>query len=212
MSTRRARRRLNPGSRLLPAGIAITGVAFLAAGVAPEATGARAAAVHTAAVHTTTVRAAAAGTTTCTGSQTVTYSPGLSAGPREITVHGVSTLNHCVSSADPRITAARSTFHATGRLSCTSGTYAGTREINWNNGRTSTLSFHSAVSVNAAGNSVVAIRGEVTKGQFGGRRWSAAFTMFAARPHACATREGLPTASGPLLLGVGTLVPGAKMW
>ena len=32
MSTRRARRRLNPGSRLLPAGIAITGVAFLAAG------------------------------------------------------------------------------------------------------------------------------------------------------------------------------------
>ena len=74
-------------------------------------------------------------------------------------------------------------------LSCTSGAYSGTRKITWNNGRTSTLSFKSAVSVNA-GQSLVAIKGEVTDGEFSGQKWSAAFTMFTARPASCATRGG----------------------
>jgi hypothetical protein len=184
-------------SRLLPAATAITGAALLAAALAPEMARAR------------TDRARAA-TTTCDGSQTVAYSPGLSLEPRRVTVHGTSTLSDCVSSADPAITAGRSTFTATGRLSCTSGTYAGTRKIIWNNGRTSTLSFTSAVSV-SAGQSVVAIKGSVTDGEFDGRKWSARFTMFTTRPAACATPAGLPTASGRLLLGIGSLVPGVMV-
>jgi hypothetical protein len=179
-------------SRLLPAGMGITGVALVAAALVPAAT-ARAHAV-------------AAGTTTCEGSQTVAYSPGLSQRTREITLHGTSTLSRCASSADPSITAGRSTFTATGRLSCASGDYSGTRNVTWNNGRTSTLTFRSVVSV-SAGESVVAIKGKVTDGEFAGQKWSAAFTMFTSRPTACATPEGLPTASGRLLLNVGSLVP-----
>ena len=193
---------LIPGSsRLLPAGMAITGVALLAAAFVPEAARAYTATPHAAVL---------AGTTACGGSQTVAYSPGLSLKQREVTLHGTSTLSRCVSTADPAITGGRSTFHATGRLSCTSGTYSGTRKISWNNGRTSTLSFSSAVSVNA-GQSLVAIKGTVTGGEFSGQKWSAAFTMFTARPASCATAAGLPTAYGKLLLNVGSLVPGAKV-
>jgi hypothetical protein len=183
-------------SRLVPAAMGIAGVALTAAALVPAAT----ARAHT----------AAAGTTTCAGSQTVAYSPGLSMRAREITLHGTTTLSRCVSSADPSITGGRSTFKATGRLSCTSGEYSGTRKITWNNGRTSTLSFDSAVSVNA-GQSLVAIKGAVTDGEFHGQKWSAAFTMFTSRPAACATTGGLPTAYGKLLLEVGALVPGTKV-
>lgn len=191
-----AAHRFTARSRLLPAGVALAGVVLLSAAFAPEI--ARAHAV-------------AATATTCEGSQTVAYSPGLSTAPREITIHGTSTLSHCASSAAPGITAGRSTFHATGRLSCTSGTYTGTREITWNNGRTSRLSFHAAVSANSHGGSLVAIRGEVTDGRFAGQKWSAAFTMFATRPHGCATTGGVPTLSGRLLLGVGSPFPGLKV-
>jgi hypothetical protein len=180
-------------SRLVPAAMGIAGVALTAAALVPAAT----ARAHT----------AAAGTTTCAGSQTVAYSPGLSMRAREITLHGTTTLSRCVSSADPSITGGRSTFKATGRLSCTSGEYSGTRKITWNNGRTSTMSFRSVVSV-SAGASVVAIKGEVTDGEFSGQKWGATFTMFTTRPTSCATPEGLPTTSGPLALTIGSLVPG----
>jgi hypothetical protein len=183
-------------SRLVPTGMAITGVAFVAAALVPAVT--------------VSARALAPGTTACAGSQTVAYSPGLSRRDREVTIHGTSTLGRCVSSADPTITGGRSTFKATGRISCTSGDYSGTRKVTWNNGRTSTMSFRSAVSV-SAGRSVVAIKGTVTDGEFSGQKWSAAFTMFTTRPAACATTEGLPTASGRLLLNVGSLVPGMAL-
>lgn len=187
------RRRWSGSAPFLPTVTAMTGVALLAAALAPDA--ARAHMVRQ-----------SAGTVACSGSQTVAYSPGLTTRPQEITIHGTSTLTRCVSSADPNITAARSTFHATGRVSCVSGKYSGTRKVTWNNGRTSTMSFNSVVSVNA-GQSVVAIKGTVTDGEFSGQKWSAAFTMFTARPQSCATREGLPTAAGRLLLTVGSVVP-----
>jgi hypothetical protein len=184
--------RLTCGSpRLVPTGTAILGASLLAAALLPEV-----ARAHT-----------AAATVTCEGSQTVAYSPGLTLRARQATIHGTTTLSRCVSATDPGITAARSTFRATGRLSCTSGGYSGTRKIVWNNGRTSTMSFTSSVSVNA-GQSVVAIKGEVTDGEFSGKRWSATFTMLTARPAACATSEGLPTAAGRVLLSIGSLVPG----
>jgi hypothetical protein len=180
--------------RLVATGTAIVGASLLAAALLPEV-----ARAHT-----------AAATVTCGGSQTVAYSPGLSSRPRQVTIHGTTTLSRCVSTTDPGITAARSTFRATGRLSCTSGGYSGTREVLWNNGRTSTMSFTSAVSVNA-GQSIVAIKGEVTDGEFSGKRWSAAFTMFTAKPRACATPEGLPTAAGRVLLSIGSNVPGTPV-
>ncbi|MFB9838677.1 hypothetical protein [Actinoallomurus acaciae] len=171
----------------------MTGVALLATALAPDA----------ARAHMTRQ---AVGTVACAGSQTVAYSPGLTTRSQEVTIHGTSTLTRCASSSDPSITAARSSFHASGRFSCVSGKYSGTRKVSWNNGRTSTMSFNSVVSVNA-GQSVVAIKGTVTDGEFSGQKWSAAFTMFTSRPQSCTTREGLPTAAGQLLLTVGSVVP-----
>jgi hypothetical protein len=191
--------RLTSGSsRPVATGTAIVGACLLATASRPEA----------ARAHTT------AATVTCAGSQTVAYSPGLSSRHRQVTIHGTTTLDRCVSTTGsttgPGITAARSTFRATGRLSCTSGGYSGTRKIRWNNGRTSTMSFTSAVSVDA-GRTVVAIKGEVTDGEFSGKRWSAAFTMFTAKPEACATSEGLPTAAGRVLLSIGSTIPGTPV-
>jgi hypothetical protein len=155
--------------------------------------------------HARTVRRTA-GTVACSGSQTVAYSPGLTARPQDITIHGTSTLTRCASSTGQHITAAWSTFRATGRLSCVSGEYSGIRKVIWNNGRASTMSFSSVVSVKA-GRRVATIKGAVTDGEFSGRKWSAAFTMSTSRPEACATREGMPTIAGPLLLTVGSTVP-----
>lgn len=198
MSIHRPVPRSSPGSsRLVPAGMAIIGVSLVAAALVPEAS-ARVDAMRP---------LARAGTTTCEGSQTVAYSPGMTLKPRQVTIHGTATLSHCASSADPTITAGRSTFHAAGRFSCVSGTVSGVRKITWNNGRTSTLSFTSSVSVNA-GESVVAVRGTVTDGEFDGQKWSAVSTMFASRPAACATPEGVPTTYARLLLTIGSLVPG----
>lgn len=145
-------------------------------------------------------------TATCAGSQTVTYSPGLTDRPRNVTINGTTTLRHCVSATGPTTTGGTSTFTGTGTFSCTSGTYTGTRKITWSNGRTSTLSFGSGVSVNGP-ESIVTIKGTVTGGEFAGQKWGGTFTMFTTKPTACAAQSGLTTASGPLLLSIGSLMP-----
>lgn len=206
-------RRPWPGSSpFLPTVMTMAGAALFTATLAPDAARAtsRPRTSHAQAARAGTGRAhalrQAVSTVACGGSQTVAYSPGLTTGPQEITIHGTSTLTRCASSADPNITAAWSTFHATGKLSCVSGKYSGTRKVVWNNGRTSTMSFSSVVSVDGD-RSVAAVKGTVTDGEFRGRKWSAAFTMFASRPRNCATRAGLPTIAGRLLLTVGSTVP-----
>ncbi|MFI7416440.1 hypothetical protein [Nonomuraea sp. NPDC049684] len=174
------------------AGRAIGGLALLVAMVAallgPAATGAR----------------AAIGITKCTGSQTVTYSPGLTDQPREVTVSGKAPLIECASSSDPSIFQATSAFSATGTFSCTSGTRTGSRMITWNNGNTSTLSSTSTVSLNGA-ESIVLIKGVVVDGEFEGARWTGTFTMFSTKPQACLTAQGLTGVSGPLALSIGPL-------
>jgi hypothetical protein len=149
----------------------------------------------------------AAGTLACAGSQTVTYAPGLVNESRRVSIHGETTLNRCVSTKDPGITAATSSFSGTGTFSCTSGSYTGVRRVRWNNGRTSTLSFTSEVSVRA-GVSVATITGAVVSGAFTGQRWNATFTMFTTKPVACSAPRGLTTAVGPVLLTIGSPFPG----
>ncbi|MFI7229162.1 hypothetical protein ACIBO5_38600 [Nonomuraea angiospora] len=170
------------------AGIAIGGLALLVTTPVSAATGAP----------------AAIGFTECTGSQTVTYTPGLTDQPREVTVSGKAALTRCVSSSDPTISQATSSFSATGTFSCTSGTRAGTRRITWNNGNTSTLSSTSTVSVNGA-ESLVLIKGIVVDGEFKGAQWAGTFTMFRTKPQGCLTAQGLATASGPVVLSIGSL-------
>ncbi|MFI9595039.1 hypothetical protein [Nonomuraea sp. NPDC052265] len=173
---------------LRSAGIVIGGLALLVTALVPATAGAR----------------AAIGVTECTGSQTVTYTPGLTDRAREVTVDGKAPLLECVSSSDPTLSRATSTFSATGTFSCTSGTRAGSRRITWNNGSTSTLSSTSAVSVNGA-ESLVSIKGVVVDGEFKGARWTATFVMFSAKPQACLTERGLAAVSGPLTLSIGSL-------
>ncbi|MEV0351457.1 hypothetical protein AB0H88_37260 [Nonomuraea sp. NPDC050680] len=170
------------------AGIAIGGLALLVTTLVSAATGAR----------------AAVGSTECTGSQTVTYAPGLTDQPREVTVNGKAVLTGCVSSSDPTISQATSTFSATGTFSCTSGRRVGTRRIMWNNGNTSTLSSTTAVSVNGA-ESLVSIKGMVVDGEFKGAQWAGTFVMFSTKPQDCLTAQGLATASGPVVLSIGSL-------
>lgn len=174
-------------ARMAIGGLALL-VALSAAMLVPPATGAR----------------AAIGITKCTGSQTVTYTPGLTDQPREVTVSGQAPLLECVSSSDPAIVQATSAFSATGTFSCTSGTRVGSRRITWNNGDTSTLSSTSTVSVNGAA-SLVLIKGVVVDGEFKGAQWTGTFAMFSTKPLACLTTQGLAGVSGPLTLSIGSL-------
>jgi hypothetical protein len=165
-----------------------------------------AALLATAFVPPAAAHAVTAGRLACAGSQTVTYAPGLTDQSGDVTVHGETTLDRCVSTTDPGVTAGTSDFSATGTFSCTSGGYTGLRRVAWNNGRKSTLSFTSEVSVQQ-GVSVETIRGSVVSGQFTGQRWNATFTMFTTKPFACGTPRGLATTTGPVLLTVGSPFP-----
>lgn len=103
----------------------------------------------------------------CVGTETATYSPGVTVNPQFVVseVHG--TYVTCLSS-DPLITSAEVAIHAEGTLSCVSGTVSGQQVITWNTGATSHVAFTLAVSLRPAGQVVVAASGTITAGKFVG--------------------------------------------
>ena len=133
--------------------------------------------------------------TNCVGTETATYSPGVTVDPQYVVseVHGEYTL---CTSTDPLITSAEVDIHAEGTLSCLSGTVSGQQVITWNTGETSHVTFTLAVSQRPGGQVVVVASGTITVGKFFGHDVVQTAVVPALTALNCLTPEGITEASG----------------
>ncbi|WP_439676764.1 hypothetical protein [Embleya sp. MST-111070] len=147
----------------------------------------------------------AADSTTCTGSSTVTYSPGLTFTPRTVTYNEAETLTSCLST-DATLTAGASTNTTTlpGASCLGAGPGSGTYTITWNNGHTSVLTL-TYTDVIAAGVETVIGTGTVTAGQFTGGTALVTTVLTAPDPLQCLTTTGVTSQTGIVTAQITTL-------
>lgn len=116
--------------------------------------------------------AATGGSITCTGTETATYSPGLTLVPRTVTLNVAATFNPCIST-NPAIASGAAGTPPGGvpaRLGCLSvlAPASGEAVIRWNNGTSSRYSFN-RTSQTVAGQLISTATGKVIAGEFLGR-------------------------------------------
>ncbi|MDX3763956.1 hypothetical protein [Streptomyces sp. AK02-04a] len=139
----------------------------------------------------------------CTGTEDVTFDPGLTliAKPTHVTVNG--NLSSCQTSA-PGITSATYREEPTDTLGCAAPVVpgTGTRTYRWNaHDVTSTLTYTRTVS-NVGGAIVVTYTGTITSGLFNGHTATQIITQTPPNPLLCATEEGITATSGPVTLAI----------
>lgn len=135
----------------------------------------------------------------CTGSQTLSYSPGLTLTPQAVTVSGSGSFS-CPLSSDPAISTGSFTVGPVGAtLGCALTGGSGTFAYTWNTGQVSTVSATSVVTANL-GVVVVTSTGTVVSGPFAGD--TAVFTWTGSSPGLldCLTPAGVTQYSGPTTL------------
>ncbi|MFE6338834.1 hypothetical protein ACFVOK_37420 [Streptomyces sp. NPDC057798] len=135
---------------------------------------------------------------TCTGSQTLNYSPGLKLVPAPVTVSGSGTFN-CLST-DPSLTGGGFTVPPNvSELGCALTGGGGTFTYHWNNGNTSTITANSVVTFSLGAVQVVST-GTVISGQFTGD--AAVFTWTGTSPGLldCLSPKGVMQYSGATVL------------
>ncbi|KAG0204255.1 hypothetical protein BGX28_003750 [Mortierella sp. GBA30] len=108
----------------------------------------------------------------CTGTETATYTPGLTlellSNPQPIQVDVIGILDHCISSdGDIKSGTYHESFNAT--VSCLSllDPRPGTRVFRWSNGKTSTFPFNRALN-DVGSETTVTFTGSITDGEFAG--------------------------------------------
>ncbi len=105
----------------------------------------------------------------CAGTQTVTYSPGLTLVPTSQTITVQAIYSPCVSASQPAVTAGQAGVTTHEVRSCLDVAEPGgaTRFITWNTGQTSTFLYNAIVNT-VGGNTVVTLTGTITAGLFAG--------------------------------------------
>ncbi|MET8578925.1 hypothetical protein [Streptomyces sp. NPDC005012] len=131
------------------------------------------------------------------GSQTVSFSPGVTLTPQSVTVTYNVALGVCASLTQPQITSGSSQGTVTVTLDCLDllSTTTGTQTFHWSDGQSSVLSFTRTVT-SANGQTVITLTGPITSGLFTGR--IATFTVVepALDLTACLTSRGLTGQTG----------------
>jgi hypothetical protein len=134
---------------------------------------------------------------TCPGQQATSYDPGVTFVPRTVHITTDGVLGPCVSS-DPTVLSGSYHDDVTGTVDCTFGSVHGIRTIAWNNGRTSTVSFTTALDAKPDGETVVVEQGSVTSGEFTGDATLTTITLAHTALLACATPTGVTSTAGPV--------------
>jgi hypothetical protein len=100
---------------------------------------------------------------TCVGTQTTTYSPGLTLVPTQQNIQISWIYAPCVSVSEPAISSALSSATRQAPVSCLSIGQVGSsvRVITWNTGQTSTFSYNAMSSI-VNGDTVVTLTGSIT--------------------------------------------------
>ncbi|KAG0211848.1 ATP-dependent DNA helicase sgs1 [Mortierella sp. GBA30] len=139
---------------------------------------------------------------TCTGTETITYQPGLLSTPQLVKVVVTGILAPCTSS-DSGITAGTYTESFTATLSCSSllAGRSGTRLFRWDNGKTSTFAFNRALN-NGGGQTTVTFTGDIVSGEFAGDTVLEQ-VVFATPSFQCLAPPGLTTLGpGPVVINL----------
>lgn len=133
----------------------------------------------------------------CGGSQTTTYSPGLTNTPQTVQRSGTNIHTPCVSTLPPLTFSGSTSFTSTASLSCLSLTAAntGTDLITWSTGRTSTFAYNRTVTV-VQGQTVVTLTGSITAGDFTGATAVETITSVNLDLAACSTPQGITSTYG----------------
>ncbi|HWO19958.1 MAG TPA: hypothetical protein VNO30_14325 [Kofleriaceae bacterium] len=150
----------------------------------------------------------AASSTTCTGSSTVNYSPGLTNTPQTVTWTEADTYSSCTST-DPSLTAGSSspvTITLSGASCNGGGVFSSVNyTINWNNSQSSTVTLTATDVIIGATEQVTAV-GTVTSGLFTGGTITIVWLYPILNPLLCATPQGVTSQSGTVALQI-TVAP-----
>ncbi|HWU08765.1 MAG TPA: hypothetical protein VN520_20685 [Streptomyces sp.] len=153
-----------------------------------------------------TTAAAADGIVSCPlGTQSTTYTPGLTFAtpPPQVDLEVTGTLGLCVST-DLNHTAGTYDFTGSGNLNCLTGSSAGVGRITWANPGTQPSVFTQSYSValRPNGTTVLVSTGPIVSGDFAGHTLVITIVLTSTDLLACATPQGMTNTAGPFLVTI----------
>ncbi|QQQ74251.1 hypothetical protein IOD16_23990 [Saccharothrix sp. 6-C] len=144
---------------------------------------------------------AAEALTTCAGTNTVRFDPGLRLLPRQVGISGSGAYD--CASTDPAITSGTSVVTGSGALGCLTSDGSTTEVITWNTGEQSRLAYTFALIVQPGGEAVVVVVGSVEAGKFAGSPIASPGAQVTLTPLRCLTDTGVELITGPSTLLIG---------
>ncbi|GAA2037610.1 hypothetical protein GCM10009839_43630 [Catenulispora yoronensis] len=143
--------------------------------------------------------------TTCTGTSSVSYSPGLTLTSQTVTLAETDTFTSCTST-DPTITGLPTSpyTYPIPNASCNSVQYAAGNTLvpHWNNGQTSTISGVTYTTTNTAGITQTLGTGTITAGEFTGDIAVISWSYPLVNPLLCLLPGGLASQNGTIIFEV----------
>lgn len=139
--------------------------------------------------------------TTCVGTNTVRFDPGLRLLPRHVSISGSGAYS-CVST-DPAITSGTSVVTGSGTLGCLTSDGSTTEVITWNTGEWSRVAYTLAVIVQPGGEAIVVVIGTVEAGKFAGSPIASPGAQVTLDPLQCLGSTGVELITGPSTLIIG---------
>ncbi|MCC3777341.1 hypothetical protein [Streptomyces sp. UNOB3_S3] len=142
--------------------------------------------------------AATAAAVSCAGSNTVSFSPGLSLAARRTRIGGSGAYS-CLST-DPALRSGTSSISGGGWNGCFFSDATTVERITWNTGERTTVVYHLGNVQQVAGQAVVLIVGRAVKGKFKGRTVASPGLQGTLDPLKCASKGGVELITGPSTL------------
>ncbi|MDF5724032.1 MAG: hypothetical protein PUP91_26920 [Rhizonema sp. PD37] len=137
---------------------------------------------------------------TCTGTQTIDYSPGLTLTPQQTNFTADGSFPLCESS-DSTLKSGSFEFKGQGEYTCDlNSSKKSTATYNWNNGKSSTVTFTTTESVRGVSETVYTSIGQVTGGEFVGAKVELEAVSASLEPEQCLTAEGVTQLKGAITL------------
>ncbi|MEV5376607.1 hypothetical protein AB0L26_11620 [Streptomyces nondiastaticus] len=140
----------------------------------------------------------AAVTVSCAGSNTISFSPGLSLTAQRTRIGGSGAYS-CLST-DPALRSGTSSISGGGWNGCFFSDATTAEWITWNTGEQTKVVYHLGNVQQVAGQAVVLIVGRVVKGKFKGRTVASPGLQVALDPLKCASKGGVELINGPSTL------------
>ncbi|MFF4160906.1 hypothetical protein [Streptomyces sp. NPDC001678] len=143
-------------------------------------------------------RAAAAAAVSCAGSNTISFSPGLSLAARRTRIGGSGGYS-CLST-DPALRSGVSSISGGGWNGCFFSDATTVERITWNTGERTTVVYRLGNVQQVAGQAVVLVVGRVVKGKFEGRTVASPGLQITLDPLKCVSKGGVELITGPSTL------------